>query len=93
MLKIKDTIDLRTLAKKYNMVYCEDYRTPYEDDNYGWIVQVPDEAIKIYWRNDNKDIPEGFIYLNFNYKTDNKPYNILYDLITAGLVEKVEEER
>ena len=88
MLKIKDDLDLRELAKKYNMVYCEDYRTPYEDDNYGWIIQVPDEAIKIYWRDDNKDIPKGYIYLSFNYKTDSKPYEILYDLIQARINRK-----
>ena len=88
MLKIKDDLDLRELAKKYNMVYCEDYRTPYEDDNYGWIIQVPDEAIKIYWRDDNKDIPKGYIYLSFKYKTDSKPYEILYDLIQARINRK-----
>lgn len=29
MLKIRDDVNLKELAKKYNMVYCEDYRTPF----------------------------------------------------------------
>ena len=40
MLKIRDDIDLKELAKKYNMVYCENYKTPYEDDNYGKIIHM-----------------------------------------------------
>jgi hypothetical protein len=89
MLKIKDDVDLKELAKKYNMVYCEDYRTPYEDDNYGWIMQVPDEAFKIWWRDDLNT--KGELRININYKTTDEAVEKLYDLIQADLVEKVEE--
>ena len=91
MLKIKDDVDLKELAKKYKMVYCEDYYTPYEDDNYGWIVQVPDEAFKIWWRDDLNI--KGKIKININYKTTDYAIHKLYDLIQAGLVEKVEEDK
>lgn len=86
MLKIKNDVDLKELAKKYNLVYCKEYRTPYEDDNYGWIIQVPDEAFKIWWRDDLNT--KGELRINVNYKTTDKAIEILYDLITAGLVEK-----
>lgn len=80
--------DLKNLAKKYNMVYCEDYWTPYEDDNYGKIIQLPDEAIYINWRDDVDYMKKGQIYLNFDYKTTDKAYELLYDLIKANLVVK-----
>ncbi len=70
------------------MVYCENYRTPYEDDNYGKIIQLPDEAIYINWRDDVDYMVKGQIYLNFNYKTTDKAYELLYDLIKEGLVVK-----
>ena len=89
MLKIKDNVDLKELSKKYNMVYCQDYRTPYEDDNYGYIVQVPDEAFRINWRDDLGT--KGEIKININYKTTDKAIHLLYDLIKADLVEKVGE--
>lgn len=41
MLKIKYNVDLKELAKKYNMVYCQDWRTPYEDDNYDILFKYP----------------------------------------------------
>lgn len=88
MLKIRDDVDLKELAKKYNMVYCENYRTPYEDDNYGKIIQLPDEAIYINWRDDVDYMKKGQIYLNFDYKTTDKAYELLYDLIKANLVVK-----
>lgn len=88
MLKIKDNVNLKELARKYGMVYCENYRIPYEDDNYGWIVEVPNEALKIWWRDDLNI--KGEIHIKINCNTLDRPIHILYDLITAGLVEKVE---
>ncbi len=86
MLKIRDDVDLEEMAKKYNLKYCKDWRIPYEDDNYGWIVQVPDEAFKIMWREDLGR--KGEIQININQRTTDNAIELLYDLIKANLIVK-----
>jgi hypothetical protein len=42
----------------------------------------------INWRDDVDYMKKGQIYLNFDYKTTDKAYELLYDLIKADLVVK-----
>ena len=85
MLKIKEDVDLKEIAKKYNMKYCEDWSIPYEDDNYGKIINPLYGDLTINWRDD----------LGIERKIDSKLFDetldFLYDLIKADLVEKVDD--
>ena len=88
MLKIKDNVDLKELAKKYNFTYCEDWSIPYEDDNYGHLIF--NDNFTIVWRDDSKYYIKGKI--NFSSSPANEELDTLYDLIKADLVEKVESD-
>lgn len=68
------------------MKYCENWSIPYEDDNYGNILQPMYEDLKINWR-DDLEFKKG----KLTTKLFNESLELLYDLIQAGLVEKVEE--
>lgn len=83
MLKIKDNVNLRKL-KKYGFVRCEpdEYYRSKEDEN-------EKSARYIYWEN-------GFGVMDIEESTRRiwaiSNYDILFDLITDGLVEKIEEK-
>lgn len=91
MLMIKDNVDLKELAKKYNMTYCQDWSIPYEDDNYGHIMSS-DEGLSIFWRDDLPSTPrvKGEIIIRRRFYEDEEAQHILFDLIKSGLVEKYE---
>lgn len=84
MLKIKDNIDLKDL-EKYGFRYCE-----LETNNYCWVFYFDDEFnLTIYENNKSLEIGKD---AKANYSSvDN--LDILYDLIQAGLVEKVKDEK
>lgn len=83
MLKIKDDVDLKELAKKHNMKYCENWCDTYEDNNYGKIINPLYEDLTINWRNDLG------IERKINSKLFDETLDFIYDLIQAGLVEKI----
>lgn len=85
MLKIKESVDLKELAKKYNMLYCCDWRDTYEDNEYGNIVEIKYEELRINWRDDRG------IKGKIKTKLFDETLDLLYDLIKADLVEKVGE--
>ena len=85
MLKIKDDVDLKELAKDYNFIYCSNWREPYEDDNYGYLVY--NDVIFINWEDFGR--PIGSIKI-IGSRNNEEVLDKLYDLIQAGLVEKVE---
>ncbi|MBQ8298648.1 MAG: hypothetical protein IJX99_02080 [Clostridia bacterium] len=87
MLKINHDIDLKELAKKYDFIYCSNWREPYEDDNYGDLVYK--DSLYINWREDIL-LPRGAITVR-QYGDIDEAIDKLYELIQAGLVEKVEE--
>lgn len=87
-LKIKDDVDLKELAIAYNFIYCQNWNIPYECDNYGNLVF--ENSLYINWRED-WIVPKGTIKVS-RYGEIDKVIALLFDLIQAGLVEKVEEE-
>ena len=76
MLKIKDDVDLKKL---------KDFGFYYNNDIGQYVLNLINEPLTINVWNRKINI--------YNYKTltENILSNTLYDLITAGLVEKVEE--
>lgn len=88
MLKIKDNVDLKKLAKKYNMTYCQDWSIPYEDDNYGYIMSR-DDSLSICWRD---DLPYGCSVkgeITIRRYCNEETQHILFELIKSGVVEEV----
>ena len=84
-MKIKDNVDLKETLKKYKMKY--DPRTENYVNNYKFInlwINENDRVINI-------EIDDSIYVLN-RYYIENKESakDILYDLIKADLVEKVE---
>lgn len=85
MLKIKDDIDLKELEKFGFMEYlsCDDGK------KYYCIYDIfigEDKFIK-------QDDGLNYCRDKFEHKFNDDEIGLIYDLITAGLVEKVEEER
>ena len=78
MLKIKDGINLRVLLN-YGFEYCGDCRWL---RRYAYVSRCGTTTNRIWVKRDK--------ILSFNNPT-NKVFNVLYDLIKADLVEKVEE--
>lgn len=76
MLKIKDNVDLQELKVKYNLVYDSD--SDYEG---GWSYET------LYKDGVFIDLLDGQIN-----GIDNSTLDLLYDLIQAGLVEKVSDD-
>lgn len=90
MLKIKDDIDLREFAKKYNFIYCDDWCDPYQEDNYGYLVlQDCSDNFRIAWREDWLDKQRAISIWGAPL---DEQLDLLYDLIQDGLIEKIEEE-
>ena len=88
MLKIKDNVDLKELAKKYDMTYCQDWSIPYEDDYYGYIMSN-DNDLSICWRD---DLPYGGRIkgeITIRKSSSEETEHILFDLIKSGVVEEV----
>lgn len=100
MLKIKDNVDLKELEKfgfKYNDKICnygnfeECHFYQFEFDNWlGYVINIFVNDCEV----DDRDTEARVLYfMNFNCSYVESPSykfpNILYDLITAGLVEKV----
>ena len=83
MLKIKDDVDLKEL-EKFGFEYYEEYDHYFY---YGFTEPSDQSEIRIYVENDNRKISTGFDVYVSPYKIHDK----IYDLIQAGLVEKVEE--
>ena len=83
MLKIKDGVDLEEL-EKFGFEYYEDSE---EWFYYGFTEPNSQSEIRIYVNNDTRIISTGFDVYVSPYKIHDK----LYDLITAGLVEKVDD--
>lgn len=85
MLKIKDNVDLKEL-EKYGMVY--NPSSECYDDDYNFInlcIYENDRIIQV-------DINDSSLGFSKDYaKSVIKAEHILYDLIKADLVEKVEE--
>lgn len=76
MLKIKDDVDLKEL-EKFGFYYNEDIGK--------YILNLINEPLTINIWNKKINIHD------YNTLTENILANLLYDLITAGLVEKIEE--
>lgn len=81
MLKIKDSVDLKEL-EKFSLKFNE------ENGRYEYIERNCDGETYIFINSWNRKI---LFVQRKNY--DNICLGILYDLIQAGLVEKVEKER
>lgn len=101
MLKIKDNVDLKELEKfgfKYDGVSCyilkgyypiEDDGTRYIDENdfdYRWEIDITEKYRNLFIEIINNDCS----YHNEGSEIDDL-FELLYDLIKADLVEKVEE--
>ena len=80
MLKIKDSVDLKELEKYGFDELCFYYRKTINYEYYEVNISIDKETKLITIQND---------YYDSNY-TSNIP-NVLYDLIKADMVEKVEE--
>ena len=79
MLRIKKEVDLKEL-EKFGLT-CNDYVYSIWFDNYGMEIDKKSRILKLY-ADDNYDF----------WKDDcNIDMSIMYDLIVAGLVEKIEE--
>ena len=86
MLKICDEIDLKEL-EKYGFIQapCGDYTLTFQDTYTG--------AISIRVFTDRMIYPKSDLDIyNRENKNELKMYDVLYDLMRADLVEKVEEE-
>lgn len=77
MLKIKDNVDLKELREKYNLLE-EFIYDDYFGDSYNYSEYFKND---VFINTDNKKI----------YGIEGGNLDILYDLIKADLVEKVEE--
>lgn len=91
MLKIKDFVDLKELEKfgfdlrAGESVGTNDFSDPYVDDNYGELICgniIVKDSPRYEW---NRNIE----FMCFS--VSNKDFELLYDLIQAGLVEKVSD--
>ena len=82
MLKIRDNVDLKEL-EKFGFEYRE-YSS--ESSNYKFYDFTPNNSISVI----QIEITSRLIYLNDNNKYDG--LSKIYDLIQAGLVEKVEDK-
>lgn len=83
MLKIKDNLDLKELEK---------FGFEYDEDNnyyfyYGFTRANCNSEMRMYINKDDRIITTGFDM----YVAEDKIHDKIYDLIQAGLVEKVEE--
>lgn len=81
MLKIKENIDLKELEKygfKNFILFCEYYKNVYE-------------FLKIKHLNVNKKTKEIYLEKLEIWQDSRESLDLLYDLIQAGLVEKVEK--
>lgn len=86
MLKIKDNVDLKELEKfGFEEVPCGDYVKKFQDTMSGAI------NIRVFYDRMVYPISDLDIY-NRGNENEIKMYDLLYDLIQAGLVEKVKEE-
>lgn len=86
MLKIKDKNKFNEIVKKYNMEYEAD--SDYEA-GYSYACYYKDGVtfdVSNWFENAKDDEYEIFVY-----GTDNDSLDVLYDLIKADLVEKVDE--
>lgn len=78
MLKIKDNVDLKDLIEKYNL----DSEAYYDDSGWrGGDIEYFNETDGVFICESNKEI----------FGIDNSKLDLLYDLIKADLVEKVDE--
>ena len=78
MLKIKDNVDFEKIIKKYNLNYEAD-----SDYEAGWHYASYDDGNIFFDVSDNKNV--------FICGQDNTRLDLLYDLIRADLVEKVDD--
>ncbi len=78
MLKIKDNVNFEKIIDKYNLNYEAD--SDYES---GWCYASYDDGNIFFDVSDNKNV--------FIYGQDNTNLELLYDLIKADLVEKVDD--
>ena len=87
MLKIKDNVDLKKLEKygfEYTPNCCEIYKL--------WLQNDLEGAIYIRITNDRIVYPVSDLDMyNLGNRNEFKMYDILYDLIKADLVEKVDK--
>jgi hypothetical protein len=83
MLKIKNDVNLKEL-EKFGFEYYEEMN---EWFYYGFTKPSDTSEIRINIRNDNRNIHPSF---DFNVNQDSI-YDKIYDLIQAGLVEKIKE--
>ena len=84
MLKIKDSVDLKEL-EKFGFEYDEDINCYFY---YGFTRANCNSEIRMYIDKKNKTITTGFDM----YVHEGKIHDKIYDLIEAGLVEKVEDK-
>lgn len=77
MLKIKDNVDLKELEKF-------GFKKYYYRENHDYYMYPNTKEYKLYIFIENRQIMANDIY-------SEKPLEVLYDLIQAGIVEKVEE--
>lgn len=83
MLKIKNNVDLKEL-EKFGFEYDEDNNNYFY---YGFTRANCNSEIRMYINKDDRIISTGFDM----YVHEEKIHDKIYDLIQAGLVEKVEE--
>ena len=88
MLKIKDNVDLKKLGKEFNL---ELYK--YEESGLKYeSLMLDDNCTQIVVLDEIDHEPIGIITNPEEYAIDYDAWNILYDLIEAKLVEKVEDK-
>ena len=88
MLKIKDNVDLKELGKKFNLELYE-----YEESGLKYeSLMLDDNCTQIVVLDEIDHEPIGIITNPEEYAIGYDAWDILYDLIEAKLVEKVEDK-
>lgn len=88
MLKIKDNVDLKKIGKDYNLELYE-----YEESGLKYeSLMLDDNSTQIVVLDEIDHEPIGIITNPEDYAIGYDAWDILYDLIKANLVEKVEDK-
>lgn len=94
MLKIRDEIDLKELekygfeTKASSQIGTFNWRDNFVDDNFGYI--IGGENIYIYDRNDLECTKKDYLKIDIWGRPGECDLDVLYDLIKADLVEKID---
>ena len=100
MLKIKDNVDLKELEKfGFELTVCGNSylkkQIVFESSMYPHTFEIHiwnnDKIIKIYLENQPEFLPKETLCTDIDGWSTGEELNIIYDLIKADLVEKIEE--